>query len=322
MAAATFSRAHAVGRLQGQQPASTAFNTYDLDVSEGGNFLPTYTKIGCNADEVVITFNMYPDHGYYFHVQVLSFAASSIFSASPPPTLTLGTDYFSSDRYNNDFTMAPASMHGATAGMPMYFVEENSFDNGSQMRRRLGRQPAEQLAELHRHRRQRRSLHLSALRSATRMAPSRPTTPGSSTPTGATACWSPTRTSASTPTATSHARWYEFNVTGSPYLVQDGTITPGPGTSTYFPAIAIAPGDVIGMVYNESSPNEYPSVYDTGRTSAIRRARWRPRPWPRPEPRRTPISPSAGAITAASASTPATARFWSGAEYSTSLLSG
>ena len=39
-----------------------------------------------------------------------------------------------------------------------------------------------------------------------------------------------------------HARWYEFDVTGSPTLLQDGTISPAPGTSTYFPAIAIAPG--------------------------------------------------------------------------------
>ena len=61
------------------------FHTYDLDVSEGGYF-PDYTKIGWNADEVVITFNMYPGPGN-FHVQVLSFATSSLFSATPPPTL-------------------------------------------------------------------------------------------------------------------------------------------------------------------------------------------------------------------------------------------
>src|SRR5262249_16388257 len=35
------------------------FTTYDLDVSEGGNS-PADTKIGWNAGEVVITFNMYP----------------------------------------------------------------------------------------------------------------------------------------------------------------------------------------------------------------------------------------------------------------------
>src|SRR5207249_12159709 len=64
-----------------------------------------------------------------------------------------------------------------------------------------------------------------------------------------------------------HARWYEFDVSGSPSLIQDGTIAPASGTSTYFPAITIGPGDVIGMVYNESSSSEFPSVYDTGRTT-------------------------------------------------------
>ena len=116
-----------------------------------------------------ITYNMYSNStGNFDHVQVLSFAASSIFSSSPPPTLTLGTDYFSADRFNNDFTMAPASMHGAVPGDPMYFVEENSFDNGSQMRVVSADRSAEQLADLHRHRRQRRSLHLSAIGPAAR----------------------------------------------------------------------------------------------------------------------------------------------------------
>jgi hypothetical protein len=108
------------------------FNTYDIDVSEGG-FLPDFPKLGYNADEVVLTLNMYPGPGA-FHVQVLSFATSSLFSPTPPPTFTLGTDYFSYDRTGaNDFTFVPAQMHGAAPGTPMYFVEENGFDNGSQM---------------------------------------------------------------------------------------------------------------------------------------------------------------------------------------------
>ncbi len=34
------------------------FNSYDLDVSEGGDF-PDFPKLGYNADEVVLTLNMY-----------------------------------------------------------------------------------------------------------------------------------------------------------------------------------------------------------------------------------------------------------------------
>ena len=128
--ASTFSNHQLMAVSKTSNPLD-GFNSYDLDVSEGGDF-PDFPKLGYNADEVVLTLNMYggPDP---FHVQVLSFATSSLFSATPPPTLTLGTDYFSYDRTGNDFTMVPAVMHGATAGMPMYFVEENGFDNGSSM---------------------------------------------------------------------------------------------------------------------------------------------------------------------------------------------
>ena len=148
----------------------------------------------------------------------------------------------------------------------MYFVEENTFDNGSQMRVVSADRLAEQFAHVHRHRR--------STSIPTRIRRPR-TSPAATSQTNDTrilnAEWrdgllvadqnvgSPTDSDA-------HARWYEFDVTGSPTLVQDGTISPAPGTSTYFPAITIAPGDVIGMVYNESSPTEYPSVYDTGRT--------------------------------------------------------
>ena len=148
----------------------------------------------------------------------------------------------------------------------MYFVEENSFDNGSQMRVVSADQPAEQLAELHRHRRRRRSLHVSALGPAARRIQSQTNDTRILNADWRDGLLVADQNVGLSTDSDAHARWYEFNVTGSPTLVQDGTISPGPGTSTYFPAIAIAPGDVIGMTYNESSPTEYPSVYDTGRT--------------------------------------------------------
>ena len=120
----------------------------------------------------------------------------------PAPTLTLGTDYFSCDRYNNDFTLAPASMHGATAGDPMYFVEENTYESGSQMRVVSATDLLEQFAELHRYGGPGRDVHRSAPARSSPAARSRPTIRGSSTRTTATACWSPTRTSAWPPTAT------------------------------------------------------------------------------------------------------------------------
>jgi methionine-rich copper-binding protein CopC len=296
------------------------FSTYDLDVSEGGSFSPDYPKIGWNADEVVITFNMYGPFGFD-HVQVLSFAASSIFAASPPPTLTLGTDYFSADRFNNDFTMAAASMHGAMPGDPMYFVEENSFDNGSQMRvvsatNLLSNSP---------------SFSDTVVPVDSYAYPPSAQQPGSFIQTNDTrilnAEWRDGLLVADQNVglftdSDAHARWYEFNVSGSPSLVQDGTISPAPGTSTYFPAITIAPGDIIGMMYNESSPTEFASVYDTGRTTAD--------PLGTME---TPALAKAGSATYADFAfrwgdysgigiDPTDGSIWTGGEYATSLLSG
>jgi protocatechuate 3,4-dioxygenase beta subunit/methionine-rich copper-binding protein CopC len=296
------------------------FTNYDINVSEGG-FFPDYTKIGWNADQVVVEFNMYPGPGN-FHVQLLSFAASSIFSSSPPSTLTLGTDYFSNDRTNpNDFTLAPASMHGATPGMPMYLVEENGFANGSQMdvvtaTNLLSTSP---------------SYTDTIVNVDPYTLPPAAQQPGGFIETNDTrmlnAEWRDGILVADhavglATDSDAHARWYEFSTTGTPSLIQDGTISPAPGTSTYFPAITIAPGDIIAMVYNESSPTEFPSVYETARVTSD--------PLGTME---TPVLAHAGTATYSDFAfrwgdysgisvDPVDGSIWTGAEYSTSLLSG
>ena len=208
-----------------------------------GRSRPTITKIGWNADEVVITYNMYSDStGRYDHVQVLSFAASSIFSSSPPPTLTLGTDYFSYDRSNNDFTLAPASMHGAAPGDP------DVLRRGERLRQRLadarglGGQPAEQLAQLHRHAWSTSIPTPIRRRRSSPAASSRRTTRGSSTSNGATASWSPTRTSACATDSDAHARWYEFNVSGTPFARPGRHDRAGPGDQHLLPGDHDRPG--------------------------------------------------------------------------------
>ncbi len=296
---------------------------YKLDVSEGGSYFGDYPKIGWNHDEVVITLNMYNSSGYFDHVQVLSFATSSLFAASPPATLALGTDYFSSDQYN-DFTMAAASMHGSNPGDPMLFVEENGYDNGSSIR----------------------------VVSATNLLSSSPTfddtniavdsytfPPAAEQPGGSTIQTDDTsilnadyrngllvadQNVGLSTDSDAHARWYEFSVVGTPTLVQDGTISPAAGTSTFYPAIAIGAGGIIGMTYNESSASEYPSVYVTGRSFSDPTGTMQ-----------TPVLAEAGTATytdfasnrwgdysgiAVDPAAPGT--FWSGAEYSTSALSG
>jgi hypothetical protein len=65
--------------------------------------------------------------------------------------------------------------------------------------------------------------------------------------------------------STSRVRWYEFNTDNTPSLVQQGTINPGPGVSTYYGAPALDINGDIGITYMESSLNEFVSMYVAGR---------------------------------------------------------
>ncbi len=72
-------------------------------------------------------------------------------------------------------------------------------------------------------------------------------------------------TDASDGFAQTHVHWYEVDVSsGTPTLVQEGVINPGPGVATYFGAAAIDPAGNIGISYMESSLNEYVSAYVAG----------------------------------------------------------
>jgi methionine-rich copper-binding protein CopC len=65
--------------------------------------------------------------------------------------------------------------------------------------------------------------------------------------------------------ATTRAHWYEVDVsTGTPALVQEGVINPGPGVSTFFPTAALDPAGDVGITYMESSSTEFVSSYVAG----------------------------------------------------------
>jgi hypothetical protein len=65
--------------------------------------------------------------------------------------------------------------------------------------------------------------------------------------------------------STSRVRWYEFDTSGSaPTLVQEGSINPGPGISTYYGTIALDSAGDLGVTYMESSSTEFVSMYVTG----------------------------------------------------------
>ena len=57
-------------------------------------------------------------------------------------------------------------------------------------------------------------------------------------------------------------RWYQFDTTGpTPTLIQQGSIHPGPGVSTYQGSIAQDASGNLGMTYMQSSAHEYVSMY-------------------------------------------------------------
>ena len=95
---------------------------YKVDVQDNSNWAD-FPRFGFNADAIVYSFNMYNAAGTAFNgVQILSIDKSSIGSASLT-TVKL-------DR-PTDFTDAPASMHGAMPGQPMYFVESDTGFSGN-----------------------------------------------------------------------------------------------------------------------------------------------------------------------------------------------
>jgi hypothetical protein len=62
--------------------------------------------------------------------------------------------------------------------------------------------------------------------------------------------------------ATSRVRWYQFDTTGpTPTLIQQGSIHPGPGVSTYQGSIAQDAAGNLGMTYMQSSAHDYVSMY-------------------------------------------------------------
>jgi hypothetical protein len=62
--------------------------------------------------------------------------------------------------------------------------------------------------------------------------------------------------------ATSRVRWFHFDTTGpTPTLIQQGSIHPGPGVSTYQGSIAQDASGNLAMTYMQSSAHEYVSMY-------------------------------------------------------------
>jgi hypothetical protein len=236
---------------------------YDMNDGVGGFDGADFPRLGWNADAYVISFNMFINDVRYDHVDTLSIDKTSLvgYRQVVPGGLA-------------NHTLAPATMHGASPGDPMWLVEGAGGNiNGDgiggdvvkvvRMTDVLGDSPT----------------------FASTPLPVTPYAipPNATQPAGLfaivtndarilNAAWDHGRLVASQTVGiggVARARFYEFD-TGAPVptLTQFGDIARGPGVHTYFPAIEIAASGHLAMTFLESSATEFMSMYVTGQTEA------------------------------------------------------
>jgi streptogramin lyase len=234
-------------------------------VDFGSNLLD-FPKLGFNADAYVITGNLFGPSDT--PLQVIAVDKTQLFNGNFVDYLYQRHPGFP-DHFRAE---VPAQMHGATPGMPMYLVEEAGYGNGSAARivtltNELSNNPtfSDQNIPVD-------PYNFPAAASQ----PGLPFSVATNDTTFSHADWrmingqgmlvsAQNVSEADDGFSTSRVRWYEFNTSGTPSLVQQGTINPGPGVSTYYGAPALDVNGDIGISFMESSANEFVSFYVAGR---------------------------------------------------------
>jgi hypothetical protein len=217
-----------------------------------------FDKMGYNADAVFLTANDFATPN--ITPVVLAIDKASILGATPT-----FVSYVSTPPVDSIGTFAPAQMHGATAGMPEYFVTEAGAGNGQKVRvvtltNFLSNSPHYVLTDL--------AVNPYAF-PPTGDQPTAPGTVQTNDTDFTQADWRNGKLVAADTVsepddnyATARVRWYQFGTTGSaPTLIQQGTVHPGPGVSTFFGSIVQDAAGNLGMTYMESSATEYVSMY-------------------------------------------------------------
>lgn len=246
---------------QSLSPADWDFFQYDVNDKVGASFVfADYPKLGYNADGYVVSFNMFP--AGFDHVSTISIRNDG---TSPGIKVVPGG--------NTRFTLAPASMHTAAPGDPMWFVTDGNGSGGGntvdvvRMDNPFSATPTYTFM----------SIDVAAYGNAPN--PRQPSgSLGNRTSLGTRFYFSGLRTTTDgvTHLVSAHAvganggaraRWYDFDVSNptAPTLIQEGQIDNGTGVDTYFPTIDIAPNGKLGMTFAESSSSEFMSVYIVGR---------------------------------------------------------
>jgi hypothetical protein len=242
------------------------FFRYNVNDGVGGFDFGDYPKLGYNADGYVFSFNMFPNLGFYDHVTTLAVRYSD-----RAGFLNVVPGGF------NRFTFAPATVHGASPGDPMWFVEDG-HEGGAANNVTVVKEtnvfsnspgytftPINELASLGSYSAPPRApqqgggqtidtidarFYFSALRNV-----------------GGTTHLIAAHTVGTAGVA--RVRWYDFDVGGAtPTRIQEGEINQGAGVYTFLPSLDMNANGAIGMTFGQSAANQYWSMYVTGRSPA------------------------------------------------------
>jgi hypothetical protein len=228
---------------------------YNMDDGTGGFDFADYPKAGYNQEAYVFAFNMFPHLASFNHVDTLAVDKSDLtgYRVQVPGG-------------SGNFTLAPAVMHNANPGDPMWLTEAggNSRIRVVEMTNILSNSPTYQ------------TFNIAVPAYGSEPAPFQP----GDTTRGTVTTFDSRIINASYNSGllvaghsigagtVAQARWYEVDLVdyGTPTLVQEGNVDQGPGVSTYFPSLDINDEGDIGMTFMESSVNEYLSMYVTGQS--------------------------------------------------------
>jgi hypothetical protein len=249
-------------------------NVTEAGLEQPGTVLPDFPRMGWNADAHVISLNMFTAAGDFDHVSIIIIDKNTALDANPATFFVAHVN-----RNSDNFTMVPAVMHDSSSGDPMWFVEESIDAFGAKIRivkmdDVLAGSPGFSQHDVN---------------VTPYLIPPNADQPGTGPFSGD--CFIGTgsgfictndasflsvaargnrllATHNVGIASTARARWYEFDISGTPSLTQEGNIDPGPGIHTYYPSIEITPNGDVGMTFMQSSASQFMSMYVTGRTTS------------------------------------------------------
>ena len=226
------------------------------------NFWADYPgNLGYNQDALVVTFNMFQAGGGFSNSQIMSIDINALLSNTP---LVVGTNAFLQDRPGGSFR--PTAMHDALPGDPMWLVQEGGGSTINVVKMTNVLSNASTFTTT--------TLAVGAYATA-----ANPLNPDGTVITNNMDSRILKAAQANNTLVASHtvalsatedaARWYIIDVSsGTPVLRDQGNVTGGNNTYSYFPAIDINPSGQIGMTFMRSgtdTPTDFMSVYVTGR---------------------------------------------------------